>query len=98
MSQTQLITQNDVALQNMEVQCRPTSAELEHVCVTEMGLAWGEVKTAPWVIANASPHQTQLTALHQASEAKFKPIVNKTTVNACVQKTGRLFLQKTSSL
>lgn len=81
------------ALEKMVTQCKPTSAELDRVCVTRMGLALREVltaywdSTAPWNTANDSPHQTQLTALHQALETQFKTDINIATVNACVQNT-----------
>ena len=85
------------ALKKMAVQCSPTAAEIEHVCVTKMGLLWSDVKPAAWdsTVAwsndNQSAYQTQLTALAAAFEAKFKPVINMTMVNSCVQKPGETF-------
>ncbi len=81
----------------MVIQCKLTSAEFEHVSMTEMGLIWGEFKpanwnsTASWHTENDSPYQTQLRALCQPLETQFKLVINIATVNACVQKPGEMF-------
>lgn len=85
------------ALKKMVVQCSPTAAELEHVCVMKMGLLWSDVKPATWnsavdwSIDPQSAYQTQITALATAFETKFKPVINMTIINSCMQKPGESF-------
>ena len=85
------------ALKKMVLQCSPTAAELEHVCITKMGLLWADVKpagwdsSAAWSIDAGSVYQRQLGALATAFETRFKPVINMTMVNSCVQKSGESF-------
>lgn len=46
---------------------------------------------ALWPVGKASPYQVQLAELVQALESRFKPKINMTTVNTCVQNPGEIF-------